>query len=338
MREQKNVTDLHPFFLIICFLISGTVIGLGMRYSLSRFTPLDELPTFTLLTPKKSSEFGNIHSDIQVGLYINQFDTFDIAANNFIFSGTIWFLFEPGSISLDLLQLFSFDRGEILYRSKPEYAAVGNKIIVKFHIRVKFASTLNYTHFPLDDHRIFITLIHQFVSSEEIMFSTTKNEFIVQPIINGWDLINTHVKTGYVEVPLDLADSSKKNDYPIALFALDYARTSTRYVFSILMPMLIIFYISLFCFTMQSGALQLALAGPGALVGYRFVIENLSPKVGYFMVSDYLFLLILCLLFVVFIVTLIDAYVAPISVWMQRSIVVMLHTILLAFSLYFFMS
>ncbi|MBA3752528.1 hypothetical protein H0X06_07155, partial [Candidatus Dependentiae bacterium] len=80
-----------------------------------------------------------------------------------------------------------------------------------------------------------------------------------------------------------------------------------RRLVTILFPLMLIFYISIFTFSINPitnlrSIISLSSASITGLLAFRFVIENLSPKVGYFMISDYLFFLLLgttCIVFLV---------------------------------------
>ena len=53
---------------------------------------------------------GTNPSRVKVGLYITDFADFDMIANKFTFSGILWFLFDPSTVSLKHFQNSLFKR------------------------------------------------------------------------------------------------------------------------------------------------------------------------------------------------------------------------------------
>ncbi len=93
--------------------------------------------------------------------------------------------------------------------------------------------------------------------------------------------------------------------HPRVIFALDYTPTGLRQLVSIILPLLLIFSLTIFTFSMDPepyyrSILTLSSGAVTGLIAYKFVIENLSPKVGYFMLGDMLFFLFLTMTFVIF--------------------------------------
>jgi hypothetical protein len=75
----------------------------------------------------------------------------------------------------------------------------------------------------------------------------------------------------------------------------------------ILLPVFLIFFVSIFSFAFDPSVAQMpiviiATTSLTSLVAYRFVIQGLSPKVGYFLLSDMVFTVCLALSFLVFII------------------------------------
>jgi hypothetical protein len=96
---------------------------------------------------------------------------------------------------------------------------------------------------------------------------------------------------------------------------------------SLLLPLLLTFFVTLVSFSFDVGAffeahLVVAIGAITALLAYRFVIQAMAPDVGYFMLSDYLFLLFLVAVFAAFFV---NTVIRDISLRTKKIIVVLLH-------------
>jgi hypothetical protein len=83
----------------------------------------------------------------------------------------------------------------------------------------------------------------------------------------------------------------------------------------------------MFCFSIQEANTSISIAA-GSVTGilaYRFVIANMSPKVGYFVFSDYLFFLFLTMSTLVFLVNISDIFYHNISLHLKRIILFLIH-------------
>ncbi len=294
--------------------------------------PTETMPIIEQINPETLNEFGGFPDEVTVGLFIEQFQTFDILHNEFMFNGIIWFLLNPGVISLDSLQKFAFERGEIVYISKPNIELHNKKLLVQYHIRVKFTSALNYEAFPLDSHKINLIFTHPFVTLSEALFESSTNNFIIkaQTQATGWKLVDQQVRYGYLTAQLN-EDNPDQNKYiPQVIFSMDFIRTGARAVVSILLPLLLIFYLTLFTFSLDTRqSITIATGSVTGILAYRFVIENLSPATGYFMLADYFFFLFLTASCFVFCLNVVNAFATHLKAAGKKCIIVAIHAIVL---------
>lgn len=292
--------------LIIIFLIAG---------QLKKFCSKDQPPRIFSVTPKTLKQFVATPAEVSVGLTITDFPEFDVANNSFQISGVIWFTFDPALIGLKTVEKFSFAKGKIDYLSKPITRLDGDHLIVRYNIRATFRSDLYYGYFPFEDHTLYLMLANMSVNPDELSFESSYANFIVdQPYISGWDYADHRVTSGYSTVPLGIGHKGKEIAYPAVLFTLDFFHHSIRYVIAVLLPLLIIFFIDLFslCFDQRERETLVAIttANIAALVAYRFVIESLTPRVGYPTVADYLYFLFLTNTFIIFVINCVGPHLA----------------------------
>lgn len=332
--KQEVVSPLFQLCLIIFSIISLSFIYYKRQ---SVFQAGDEKPNISIISPETFKQFGDFPGTIQTGLYINQFQKFNITQNEFTFNGTIWFEFNPGVISLDTLEKFSFDKGTILSISPPNTQLLNGKLLVRYNIRVTFNSAIDYTFFPLDNHTLYLVLSHQFISPSEVQFDSSTTKFLPAPNVTtfGWSQINKSVTPGYASAILDPYDPNKTFYYPIALFAIDYVRSGIRYALSIILPLLLIFYLTIFSISLtETSQMALATGGITAALAYRFVIESISPMVGYFMLSDYIFFLALIAMCLVFILCVIDEFAVHIPLYYKKFAIAAIHALVIGFQAY----
>ncbi len=334
--SEEISKKISPNFILACVTFGMlSFIGL-LTYESSVVIPHEVRPQINPITPAKFKELGGFSHPVTVGLYINQFMDFSMVTNTFIFDGTLWFRFDPGAISLDTLEKFSFVKGTVSKKSEPHMKIIDKKLMVQYNIRLEFSSELNYQDFPLDSHRLYLVLTNKFMAPSEIMFESTNREFVVAADVktSGWDLTDKEVESGYITSELDPYDERQTNSYPALLFELDYERNSIRYTLSILLPLALICYLTFFglCLPLMLSS-AITTAGVTATIAYRFVIENLSPKTGYFMLSDHLFFVFLTANMAIFFLSLVEGYL-DISSRLLKALVVLLNVMIVAVSFY----
>ena len=300
----------RPHYQVAILIITSCIVVLMGFKVTRRFNPLETYPEVKSVTPEKIKEWGGEPVVVNVGLYITNWHEFKIVENEFIFDGVVWFEFDPALLSLDTIEKFSFEKGEIIKKSPPSTKLIDGKLFVEYKIRLRFTSTLSHRFFPLDDHRIFITMVNTYVSPSEMIFRSFKSDFATsrKNIIPAWHQVDHTVRTGYEEEFFDKFDKRKVIRYPVVVFMLDFARSGIRLIFLIFLPVFLIFFISLFWFsfdpTNTGTIIALATSSVTSLIAYRFVIQGMSPKVGYFLLSDHIFTFFLALSFVSFVFAL----------------------------------
>ncbi len=301
----------RPEFQVFAFFVtSGIVLILG-GLSMQHFQPHEKYPEINSVTPEKIKEWGGDPVQVEVGLYITNWHQFKIVENLFVFDGVIWFQFDPALISLDTIDKFSFEKGELLRKSPPSTKLIDGKLFAEYKVRLRFTTTLSHKFFPLDDHRIYITVVNTYVTPSEVIFRSYKSDFATSKkiFIPGWNQVDTAVQTGYEEEYIDKFDQRKVIRYPQVVFMLDFMRSGIRLILLIFLPLFLIFFMSLFWFAFapDEGRTIMALTTGSvtALIAYRYVIQTMSPaKVGYFLLSDHIFTFFLALAFTSFVLAL----------------------------------
>lgn len=341
MQEtEKKFAIVSPLLQIAFIFISVSIIGYALFRRIEQHKFSDPIPSIEYFTPETLRIFKTSPITIETGLHIDKFQEFKMEQNNFIFSGTLWFKFDPGSISLDTLEKFDFAKGDILERGKPDMHFVEEKLLVRYKIKVEFNSPLDYKDFPLDNHRLFLKLTNTDLYPEEVIFDTAEKNFIIKANVqdSGWKLVGKDVESGYSITQLSSGTQTTINTYPVAIFTLKYLRDGIRYALSIFLPLLFLFYLILLTFSLEpERAITISPAIVTALLAYRFVIERISPQnVGYFMLSDQLFFLFLGLLSLFFILNAIDRYATPFKYGQKVIILVIFHTFTIVANLYLF--
>lgn len=350
-RKMHKRGQVHFFELIVTpkyqlasLAVTTLLLILIALHPFSTYEFLEPTPHLLSVTPKQVNEWGGNATEVTVGLHIINFPEFDILHNNFIIDGIIWFEFDPALVSLETVEKFSFEKGDILKKTISDNKVINGRFFVEYNITVKFTTNLSFQFFPLDDHRIFLTLTNKFVSPHELIYQAYVSGFTMSEgvFIHGWRMVKKNVVAGYSESYLDENDPKKVVLNPKVVFSIDFTRTGFQQIFLIFLPLFLMFFITIFSFTLdpiadRSLILSLSLAGITAILSYRFVIQGMSPQVGYFLLSDHIFTMFLVFVMVAFLVNVIlmSRKKEPISFLMLRGVVYLLFHVTLIIVWYY---
>lgn len=342
MNEELTIKQrelVSPIFQVAFILLTAVSLCAMFGYRFYFFKSRDPVVQCETISPQKFKEFGAYSNEVGVGLQIDAFETFDIVKNEIVFAGQVWFSMIPGSISLDTLEKFYFSRGEIIFKSQPYLFVEEEKLFVIYRLRVKMSTYLNLVDFPVNNHTICIQLDHPYVNPNELLFEPRLDNFTINGELKpfGWTLFDKRVKSGFLMRISENVENKNTGYYPTVLFYFDIMRYGTQYALTIFLPLILIFFVILFCFSVVENSISFSLAvgGVTTILAYRFVIANISPQVGYFMMTDYLFLLLLAGGVIVFLTHVNDVFYKQfISIKIKKCIVIGMHFMINALSWY----
>jgi len=353
-QKKKQYDALLRFFLYIVsphsqffFMLISSILVMIMAYGpIKKFHTTEISPQLFPITPQKVREWGGEPTRVTVGLDVRNFPEFDFVKNQFELDGILWFEFDPALISLDTVSKFTFDKANLEKKSTPFTKIVNDRFFARYDVKLKFNMTLNYRFFPFDDHRMFITLINRTVSPSEVMFKSEETDFLFSDEINisGWEIDNKSVKTGYAVDIMETYDPEKTVLYPKTVFSIDFRRVGVRYILLIVLPFFILFFMGLFSFAFDPEKnsyliTYIAIGGITSLLTYRFVLEAMTPKVGYFVLSDYVYSVLLSFSLVEVVVGIITVYTKRLTepLILLRGILFILFHLVFIFTWYYFL-
>lgn len=287
--------------------LSSIVIIWSFFITLGHFNSTDPEPHLQNIDVELTKQFAAFTVNVETGIFIRNFSRFSIIENKFTIDMVVWFLFDPTEVTLDTIAKFSFENGEIKKKSSPDIKIMGDKTFVKYDVIVDLKSNLRFERFPLEDHKLAIILTNNFVTPYEVMFQVLSTDFVVAPkiFVANWKIQKLNTNFGIDENILNQIDKTKKIAYPKAVFTIDLAKDGIRKIFIIFVPIFLVFFFCLFSFFLTVGNFigrtTLAISSLSALLGYRFVIERLMPKVGYFTTTDSIYIILLAFAFFSFI-------------------------------------
>jgi len=335
--SNNNVQSLSPWFNITCMCITTCILGLIFYSPFVYFKSKDTMPGLAVPTAQQLKDFSLTQTNVEVGLYIWDIQELDMPKSSLILDATVWFIFDPRIISLDRIGKFTFEKSDIKKKSEPDTRLLKNyKLFASYDVHVHFTLLFNFQDFPFDDHRISLDLTNRFISAHEAVFTSSRSNLSMSAEVqtDEWKYVDQEVFTGFSKDIVNKEDAETTIYEPHVIFSLDYQRAGFRYIISIILPILMIFFITLFSFSFDPKSdrrydvTSLLISLIMALLAYRFVIENLSPRVGYSIITDYVFIFFTIAVTIVFIANM---FFSTISLRKKKILIVSLHlaTILL---------
>jgi hypothetical protein len=293
----------------IAFFVITTIVVTAMLYRpLVQYHPAGHKPRLLPMADEAIKQRGQEPIHVKTGFTITDFIKFDPIHNDFSINAVLWFEFNPKTVSAEVVDKFFFTKGDVAKRSEPQIEKKSDTVTrVTNFLRIQFSTIMDYSRFPLDDHRFYLNLTNVETEARNIIFDIASEDFTVDSYlyIAGWQHVGHAVASGYT----DTVAGTQTFQAPRIVFSLDLSKQDVRELLLILLPLLLIFYFTIFSFAMKDLGLvfQQIISSIAGLLAYAFVIQTLSPTVGYFMLSDYFFLFFLATVFIIFLVSMLFA-------------------------------
>lgn len=302
---------LSPAFVSVCFvfMLLGS-LGVSWMHFQS-YTPQDIPYVVTPMSPQAIKNFGGHPGIVNVGLIIENFHTFQMIENKFTFSGTLWFRFDPNLVSLETIDKIIIKNGKFIEKSPPHIRLVGELLFVRYAIQAEFQCHLDFKAFPDDDHALYIIFTHPGVSPNSLMFQSARPNLAVLDSMErqGWRELDKIVEAGYSSNNVQSAIIDIEFTNPVVAFIIFYRHNTMRNLLNILLPLLVMMGLVLLSFAVDrekfgKQRLEAPIQAIAASIAFRFVIDSMSPKVGYTMASDKFFFMFLFFYLIMFVVAL----------------------------------
>ncbi|MGN6671237.1 MAG: hypothetical protein ACTHJ4_06850 [Candidatus Nucleicultricaceae bacterium] len=271
-----------------------------MQFLLNQSSFFEKTPHFEVYTPKKERALANDPPIVDVGLSVRSISYMNMKEGRFKIEGTLWFLYKPGELSLKTIESFDIEKGVLIKKSEARTKLLHQKILASFDVTLEFLSQLEHKNFPIADHRVFLIVKMGGISKSELTLNGTHTGIVIAPDVQqqAWKLNNARIQTGYYSEALDKYNTSINVSHPIAIFSFDFENPGFRVLLLLLIPEFILFLFGLFSliipFKDAAGSINLSIGSISGLIVHRFVVESISPDVGYFTFFDkvYIFFLL----------------------------------------------
>jgi hypothetical protein len=283
----------HPSFQFM--LLGATIICVtafvGYEYQTATISEEIQKPT------PVSGAIKQFSSNVETGIYINNFPTLSFYKNNFSADSTVWFKFPIGTESLETIEQFSFKNGRILHKSKPIITQDNGNVIARYQVTFDLKTHLKYEKFPFSGHRMHIIMENRTVSPRELTFNSEDENlrFSDKILTENWKPKNTHVNSGYISSTIDDDNPAMNVSYPAVIYSIDFFNNSLRTIIALFLPMFLIFFVGLVSFIRtidDPDRLRLSASITPSLVLFRLVMESLSPSQVSFTEADAVYFLL----------------------------------------------
>ena len=215
--------------------------------------------------------------------------------------GIVWFKFAIGSESLHTIERFSFQNGKILSKSEPMIQVDDKNILVRYHVVVKFSTTLNHQYFPVSDHKLNIVLQNTTVSPQELYFVSDKTHFgVSDDLLSGnWQPTEMYVDYGHFDQTAKKEVEAFQATFPCAAFTIDFKNEDFRHFIILYLPLFMLFLIIFISLLVTIENLNIrfpVVAGVVPILAlHSLVIESVSPSGSRMTKIDHIYLTIIAL-------------------------------------------
>jgi len=292
----KNMSELKT--LVLSVIITVGCIATLLFIAIHNFRPTDPVPQIYTIKPTLKKDLPWGIPIVKPKFVILDIPTMDPNQNIFVANAIISFKFDPTLISLETISHFIFEKGKILDKKGPFLKIQNNLTIAEYHVKIEFSNTLNYNTFPLDDHQISLVLTNLFAGPQELIFITTQSDLVIAQRlkITGWQYATKNVSFGYTAVEDTNNISAAK--HPCVLYSIGFKKKNLGDIFTIFIPLIIMFFISLICYLTKQNVMSFSIQNLVAILTYRYIIQKIAPRTGYLTTGDivYTYCLIIIIL------------------------------------------
>jgi len=152
-----------------------------------------------------------------------------------------------------------------------------------------------------------------------MIFITSDSNFTLDEKLNisNWNIDDYTTDYGFRSATFDRVDDTRSINYPVALFLLDISAKGIKNALIIFLPIFFSMLLGLFALMVpltfgkpNFRGIGFATASVTSLLGYRFVIQSMTPSVAYVTTTDSVYTLALITGFISFILLIIGTYLA----------------------------
>ncbi len=215
---------------------------------------------------------------IQVGVYIIDIQSINLANSNYQIDFYLWFNFNPQQINASDVAQFEFINGEPTIKQIDASSGY-----LEYRVTGTFLKTFDFTNYPFESHTLFIELEHENLDNTQLIYDIDPTSYI-EPAggLSGWN-------TGNITSTV-LTHSYGDQAFSRPQFAVTLSRPLISGVIKSVLPISIITGISLLAFALaaEDYSQKMALGITTLLSATAFHLSLISgiPPTGYLTLAD----------------------------------------------------
>jgi hypothetical protein len=215
---------------------------------------------------------------IQVGVYVIDIQSINLANSNYQIDFYLWFNFNPQQINASDVAQFEFINGEPTIKQIDASSGY-----LEFRVTGTFLKTFDFTNYPFESHTLFIELEHENLDNTQLIYNIDPTSYI-EPAggLSGWN-------TGNITSTV-LTHSYGDQAFSRPQFSVTLSRPLISGVIKSVLPISIITGISLLAFALaaEDYSQKMALGITTLLSATAFHLSLISgiPPTGYLTLAD----------------------------------------------------
>ncbi len=308
-------------FSLVCFILGYFALIYVMFYFRNKlFSSSNLKPSIhSVDTLKIKNDIYKVPV-VKTGIIIQGFPKFDVNHNQFLLNCLVWFRFNRSLISIESIEKFSFLNAISMQKNLLNVSVENDDFILEYQVQLEFYSQLDHKFFPINDHSIYMVLENNQLTSEEVIFDCDNGSVSIgnNLELNDWNVVGTEAQSGYDYIASSLGNYSNPIPYPRVLYTLNIKKVGLRKFAFVILPVILILFISSSALMLGNFSDNIALLiSIGSLTGvlaYRYVLNSMSPNVGYFTLAEYIYNYCLIAIFIGFLLVL-DAVIQHIDTY-----------------------
>ncbi len=311
MLLDKVLSQDNILFFCLFIIVYYSVIIYFFLLKNKKFLSTDIKPTLIPMSSLKTHGDVTKIIPVKTGIIIEGFPQFSINKNLIVVNCMVWFKFNRSLIDLESIGSFSFLNTVKIYKKDlVKISVMENDFFVQYKVVFECSINVDQKFFPMNDHVIYIVMMNESFSAEEIVFdvNTSSIDFAKDLDIEDWNLIGSNAESGFAFLTIP-GVSAVPITHPRVVYTMNIKKTGLRKAALILIPIILILFIASTTLLMPSStAISTAIGCLTGILAYRFVINTMSPNVGYFTLADHIYNFCLLLIFMTFLLALIGSF------------------------------
>ncbi len=302
-KQLERITDYNVLYSTLIF--SLVLILIIFSFAVFKGKILDPEVSLTPVGEQRLAELAAVR--VETGILVHDFSEFDMLKNHFVAQATVWFTYNGASVDQALIDQFSFEKGTIKSKMGPRVKQVGDKTLALYDIELEFQGYFDYSHFPLDQHRLDLILVNPIANPNQLLYVTNTDWIQIAKDANseGWSQIGKSSKFGYIVDRLASAPNDLNVTYEKTVFSFIFEHSSLKEAIIIFLPLILMFMVGLISLLLDMvfesrAIIELAVGSTLALVFFSNYVRTFTPKTGIFTLVDAFYVLLMVITSVIF--------------------------------------